>query len=615
MTNSFKTPLPNPNQQTTFTRTLIGDVAQSFGSDIVVPRKQRELNIINQQNQITKGYYENQPQNFQGVSTSIGTYYEQINPNAKTINTPNVVVKRQFLGDLADFEIGVTNVVNRNVKPGVLNQLSLFQNTIQYDQAGNKITVGEQLTKASLNKRTTQYLNTPTYTETPLTYTVAGLSLVNLASNIRNFGLKNTLQGLQPIQMNNVFTPNLNKGFLSSKAKTNIYPNDEGYFSITTNKFGETYQGLTTKSFLIQSQQSKLTDTGILTSSIQAITYPTTTYTPTSSGAKFTTVYNTIPSRALTFAPYNQVKDATRIEGIGIKETLSKNYGYSFSSNNNKIVSEPTTGYGYTIGNDKTYAYNVGQVKTNKVTLYDLENINAYTLTKYYSPTMSGVARVVIPDTSTKTIITKTNTNTNTKLNTNTILQSITPQVSMQTSKTVSTFKTPNIPIVSIQQSQQTKQIQTPVVVPFQQLKTESWNKRVTPPVGGSNVLISDLHTNRITTSFKSGSALQTQTQQQQITNLINSIPNITPSINIKPPKLIPNNFFTFEAPGGMFDLGMSTRMFKGSQKKKYTPDFGSLVFKKFGQAPKRITGLESRPITKGFTWTYNKPKKLRLRI
>jgi hypothetical protein len=53
------------------------------------------------------------------------------------------------------------------------------------------------------------------------------------------------------------------------------------------------------------------------------------------------------------------------------------------------------------------------------------------------------------------------------------------------------------------------------------------------------------------------------------------------------------------------FDFGMTARKFRGKQRKKYTPSFEALIFGIRGKAPKRITGLETRPITKGFSFAF----------
>lgn len=98
----------------------------------------------------------------------------------------------------------------------------------------------------------------------------------------------------------------------------------------------------------------------------------------------------------------------------------------------------------------------------------------------------------------------------------------------------------------------------------------------------------------------------------------------------LQPPKLkTPNNpllpemtfepFKPFEPPPTFFpiiprlnfDFGIGTRRTKGKeQRKKYTPDYPSLVLGRKGKAPKStMTGLEIRPIPKKFRWEFGRIK------
>jgi hypothetical protein len=57
------------------------------------------------------------------------------------------------------------------------------------------------------------------------------------------------------------------------------------------------------------------------------------------------------------------------------------------------------------------------------------------------------------------------------------------------------------------------------------------------------------------------------------------------------------------------FDFGMSTRKYKGKQRKKYMPSFEAFAFGIKGKQPKGIeTGARTRPIPKGFSLAFNKP-------
>lgn len=76
----------------------------------------------------------------------------------------------------------------------------------------------------------------------------------------------------------------------------------------------------------------------------------------------------------------------------------------------------------------------------------------------------------------------------------------------------------------------------------------------------------------------------------------------VVPFIPFTP--FIPNFDFQFD------DSGRPSRQFKGSRRIKYTPDYYSLVTGRRGKAPSSTkTGLESRPITKGFSFAFGKKK------
>lgn len=76
--------------------------------------------------------------------------------------------------------------------------------------------------------------------------------------------------------------------------------------------------------------------------------------------------------------------------------------------------------------------------------------------------------------------------------------------------------------------------------------------------------------------------------------------PNVPFKFNINIPNLKPN-----------FDFSGGSKNIYGKTKYKYTPSFSALVFDIRGKAPKRITGAEIRPITKGFSFAYSGGKLL----
>ena len=52
---------------------------------------------------------------------------------------------------------------------------------------------------------------------------------------------------------------------------------------------------------------------------------------------------------------------------------------------------------------------------------------------------------------------------------------------------------------------------------------------------------------------------------------------------------------------GSFFEAGFGKPL-KGKQRKRYFPDYTSIIFGRKGKAPKgTLTGLEARPIPKGF--------------
>jgi hypothetical protein len=54
----------------------------------------------------------------------------------------------------------------------------------------------------------------------------------------------------------------------------------------------------------------------------------------------------------------------------------------------------------------------------------------------------------------------------------------------------------------------------------------------------------------------------------------------------------------------------MGVGRIKGKKaRRKYTPSYEALLFGIKGKAPKRLTGVEVRPITKGFKWSFGSIK------
>lgn len=90
------------------------------------------------------------------------------------------------------------------------------------------------------------------------------------------------------------------------------------------------------------------------------------------------------------------------------------------------------------------------------------------------------------------------------------------------------------------------------------------------------------------------------------------------PKINPVPsfPSIVPptQDGWVFEFPPlapvkPSFDFSFGVKGFRGKQRKKYTPDFRSLILGIRGKAPKGMTGFESRPISKGFKWEFGRIK------
>lgn len=89
-----------------------------------------------------------------------------------------------------------------------------------------------------------------------------------------------------------------------------------------------------------------------------------------------------------------------------------------------------------------------------------------------------------------------------------------------------------------------------------------------------------------------------------------------TPTVPISPPTFdfppvsTVTPFPLLLKPFAGFSTGARSRKIKGKKRRgKYTPSYEALVFNIKGKQPKKITGLEVRPIPKGFTWAYNKLK------
>lgn len=91
-----------------------------------------------------------------------------------------------------------------------------------------------------------------------------------------------------------------------------------------------------------------------------------------------------------------------------------------------------------------------------------------------------------------------------------------------------------------------------------------------------------------------------------------------TPNINPSSPQPFKTPFSIpaippFWLPSGSLESMGSSRRFRGKQRKKYTPSYEALIFNIKGKQPKRITGAEIRPITKGFNWNFNNPSSFGL--
>lgn len=97
---------------------------------------------------------------------------------------------------------------------------------------------------------------------------------------------------------------------------------------------------------------------------------------------------------------------------------------------------------------------------------------------------------------------------------------------------------------------------------------------------------------------------ITTQTTTPKFTN---PTPNITSNINITPKFDIP---IVPWFPSGSLDFGGSSKRKRGKRRYKYTPSYEALIFNIKGKMPKGTeTGARIRPITKGYSFAFNKPK------
>jgi hypothetical protein len=83
-----------------------------------------------------------------------------------------------------------------------------------------------------------------------------------------------------------------------------------------------------------------------------------------------------------------------------------------------------------------------------------------------------------------------------------------------------------------------------------------------------------------------------------------------TPSFTPYAPNIPPTIPIGFKFPNFDFDFRNTARGYKGKQRTKYTPSFENIIGLSKGKsyAGKRLTGLESRGYSKGFSWAYNTP-------
>lgn len=85
--------------------------------------------------------------------------------------------------------------------------------------------------------------------------------------------------------------------------------------------------------------------------------------------------------------------------------------------------------------------------------------------------------------------------------------------------------------------------------------------------------------------------------------------PVTPPTINL-PPKTYTPPFFLIPPLIPEFNFKQTTRIYRGRQRKKYTPSYEALAFNIRGKAPKGIeTGFRTRPIPKGYSFAFKMPK------
>lgn len=184
------------------------------------------------------------------------------------------------------------------------------------------------------------------------------------------------------------------------------------------------------------------------------------------------------------------------------------------------------------------------------------------------------------------------------------------------TQVTKSDFSFPSMTGSATSTRQDTSQIVIPKTIVTTTTKEQQTFK--TPSISGnSNILSNPQRQDFFQVPIQSQPQITSQTQSQsQITKQVSMQTPRMPSPNVP---FNPTSQITIPTIGKFpkFDLsgGSKNREFGARQRTKYTPDFAALVKGTKGKAPTgRLTGLEARPIPKGFSWAFSIGKMFRRR-
>jgi hypothetical protein len=622
--------------------TITSKISNLFGKGSVTPAgvnisQQKETQANSYYNSVV-GSFQSNPESFVGkpgvyvTSSPIGNTYT-LNEKYFEANPPTYnIVKPSRVSYIADIELGTTQFAISTGHWFAEQPLKMLGNapgnTDKTWTLGKDYLTGDTQV-IPYSKNANKILSTTTVSGKPIAIVgnvaLLGTAGVGATKNIRALGLvkgsAETIKGFSPYQVKNTFYSDTN--FVNKNAITNNLIGSKNINSFTSNKVGSKVYNLNGEMI------------GDFRSS-----YKSFQTSPLSANEK-------IPSISATELKYNVIKDFKTIPQkqittaysitptssfqTGVASFNGKTYPASYSES--KVIIQTKTPKGITTTKENIYgirtlgdnfAYAGGKVNTD---VTKIKGLNANVFTKEYTPTIKGFGTTTYLK-PTKDIFQISGGQKKSSIEFFDNLykpKSVTKPI--QQTKPIALTETK--PIITENKIQPT--IQGTKIEPIYKTSTRTWSRTYTPssifqiektltatkpsplvftsPITKlsegtkQNPLVIDI--------YKQPQATRTRQTQTNVFAPINFNIN-TPSPRAETFKAIPGFVIPF---GGDFGSRMFRKNYKGKQPKKYTPSFGAIVFKQYGKAPKKITGLESRPITKGFTWSYNKIKLPKLKI